>query len=130
MNSPAQKTGTVAPETPILTPETRQESIVLTGNYAGLVEAVLLDYAIDEKLDFVEDRLKIAKELLRSDQSHNEGMTALHQANLAIIELEKIPLTEHEKARLGKLSHLMVEMGIAFAAGTLPSKIAEMECPR
>lgn len=130
MNAPAQKAESASLETPSIVAETRQESVVITGNYAGLVEAVLLDYAIHEKLALVEDRLKIARELLRADKTHDEGMTAFHQANAAIVELEKIPLTEHEKVRLKELSHLMVEMGIAFAAGTLPRHFSEMECPR
>lgn len=130
MNSPAQKVGSAAPETAPIVAETRQESVVLTGNYAGSVEAILLDYEIAEKLVFIEEKLALAKELLESPATHDEGVKVFGRANAALNEVEKLPLMKIEKARLEKLSHLMVEMGIAFAAGTLPRHLSEMECPR
>ncbi len=116
MNAPAQKIGSAAPETPSIVAETRQESVVLTGNYAGSVEAILLDYEIAEKIAFVEEKLAVAKELLESPATHDEGVKVFGQANAALLEVEKLPLMKIEKERLERLSHLMVEMGIAFAA--------------
>lgn len=130
MNSPAQKVGSAAPETTSIVAETRQESVVLTGNYAESVEAILLDYEIAEKLVFIEEKLALAKELLESPATHDEGVKIFGQANAALNEVEKLPLMRIEKERLDGLSHLMVEMGIAFAAGTSPRHLSEMECPR
>ncbi len=117
MNSPTQKPqGSAASETTPIVAETRQESVILTGNYAGAVEAIFLDYAIAEKLVFIEEKLAIAKEFLESPAMHDEGVKVFGQANAALNEVEKLPLMNIERARLERLSHLMVEMGIAFAA--------------
>lgn len=115
--------------TPIVA-ETRQEKAILTGNYAGSVEAILMDMDVHEKLGKISENLESAHALMQANETLNRATEAYSSANMLIHELEKVQLTETEKNRLFHLTNRLIEIGLEFAA---PSHVmkehADMKCP-
>lgn len=115
--------------TPIVA-ETRQEKAILSGNYAGSVEAILMDMDVHEKLEKISENLESAHALMQADETHDRATEAYSSANMLIHELERVQLTETEKNRLFHLTNRLIEIGLEFAA---PSHVmeehADLACP-
>ena len=111
--------------------ETRQEKAILTGNYAGSVEAILMDMDVREKLEKASENLESAHALMQAEETRDRASEAFTLANNAIHELESVQLTEAEKDRLSKLTNRLIEIGLEFAAPShTMGELADMECPK
>lgn len=120
-----------APETtPAITPETRQEKAILSGDYAGSVEAILMDMDIHEKLEKISENLDSAYALMQFDETRNRATETYSSANMLIHELENVQLTGGEKNRLFHLTNRLIEIGLEFAvpAHTMEEH-ADLKCP-
>lgn len=113
-----------------LVAETRQEKAILTGNYAGSVEAILMDMDVHEKLGKISENLESAHALMQADETRDRATEAYSSANMLIHELEKVQLTETEKNKLFHLTNRLIEIGLEFAvpAHTMEEH-ADMKCP-
>lgn len=103
---------------PAITPETRQEKAILTGDYAGSVEAILMDMNIREKMDKAAEDLESAHALLQSAETRDRATEAYSSANKSIHELESVQLTEAERQRLFELTNKLITVGLEFAVPT------------
>lgn len=113
-----------------LVAETRQEKAILTGNYAGSVEAILMDMDVHEKLEKVSENLDSAYALMQFDETKDRATEAYSSANILIHELENVQLTGSEKNKLFHLTNRLIEIGLEFAvpAHTMEEH-ADMKCP-
>lgn len=120
----------MAEATTPLVAENRQEKAILTGNYAGSVEAILMDMDVHEKLEKISENLESAHALMQADETRDRATEAYSSANMLIHELEKVQLTETEKNRLFHLTNRLIEIGLEFAvpAHTMEEH-ADMKCP-
>lgn len=115
--------------TPIVA-ETRQEKAILTGNYAGSVEAILMDMDVHEKLVKIAENLESAHALMQADETRDRASEAYSSANSLIHELEKSQLTENEKSKLFHLTNRLIEIGLDFAApASTMGEHTDMKCP-
>lgn len=130
--TPTQKdwTDALAEAATPLVAETRQEKAILTGNYAGSVEAILMDMDVHEKLEKASENLDSAHALMQADETRDRATEAYSAANMLIHELEKVQLTESEKNRLFHLTNRLIEIGLEFAVPAHTMKEhADMKCP-
>ncbi|MFZ3233175.1 MAG: hypothetical protein WA194_06755 [Patescibacteria group bacterium] len=113
-----------------LVAETRQEKAILTGNYAGSVEAILMDMDVHEKLEKVSENLDSAYALMQFGETRDRATEAYSSANILIHELENVQLTGSEKNKLFHLTNRLIEIGLEFAvpAHTMEEH-ADMKCP-
>lgn len=130
--TPTQKdwTDALAEATTPIVAETRQEKAILSGNYAGSVEAILMDMDVHEKLEKVSENLESAHALMQADETRDRATKAYSSANMLIHELENIQLTGSEKNKLFHLTNRLIEIGLEFAvpAHTMEEH-ADMKCP-
>ncbi len=120
----------MAEATTPLVAETRQEKAILTGNYAGSVEAILMDMDVHEKLEKISENLESAHALMQADETRDRATEAYSSANMLIHELEKVQLTETEKNRLFHLTNRLIEIGLEFAVPAhAMEEHADMKCP-
>lgn len=122
----AAATGETAHE---IIPETRQEKAILTGNYAGSVEAILMDMEIREALEKIRENLDSAHALNQAQETRGHAVAAYNAASVTIHKLEKIQLTEQEKARLSELTFRFVGLGLEFAVPGEGAHVEHVECP-
>lgn len=115
--------------TPIVA-ETRQEKAILTGNYAGSVDAILMDMDVREKLEKISENLDSAYALMQFDETRDRATEVYSSANMLIHELENVQLTGSEKNKLFHLTNRLIEIGLEFAvpAHTMEEH-ADMKCP-
>ena len=124
----AEATGEAAP---VLTAETRQEAALLTGNFAGTVEAIIADMDVQEKFDKASEALDSAHALMQSEETRARASDVFTIANHAVHELEKMALTEAEKSKLSALNKRLIEIALEFAVPAHKmEEVADMECPK
>lgn len=115
-------------QTPIV-PENRQEAAILTGNYRDLVEAVVLDTEVPNRLQAICDRLDSIHLLLGSEETHSVAVKEFEALDKAIQEFETIELTEREKAILAELKIRHIRLGFDFAKSGEGVDEGPSECP-
>lgn len=116
--------------TPAIVAETRQESAILTGNYAVSVEAILLDMEIHERLEKISENLDSAEALMHAEETRDRAIGAYSSANQEVHDLEKLKLTESEKKKLFELNDRLITIGLEFAVPThAMEEHADMPCP-
>lgn len=120
----------MAEATPPLVAETRQEKAILTGNYAGSVDAILMDMDVREKLEKISENLDSAYALMQFGETRDRATEVYSSANMLIHELENVQLTGSEKNKLFHLTNRLIEIGLEFAvpAHTMEEH-ADMKCP-
>ena len=116
--------------TPAIVAETRQEAALLTGNFAGTVDAIIADMEVHERLEKASENLDSAAALMYAEETRERAMEAYGAANASIHELEKMKLTETEKSKLSALNRRLITIGLEFAApGHAMEEYADLACP-
>lgn len=123
----AQATGET---TPAITAETRQEAALLTGNFAGTVEAIIADMEIHDRLEKISENLDSAAALMHAEETRDRAIEAYTKANGDIHALESMKLTGNERMQLFALNDRLITIGLEFAVPShTMEEHADMKCP-